>query len=403
MVIGRSRLCSDTDLIIYLKGRVVMKNSRTKNVIKKLLRLPAVAVLLLAAVMLIVPEGAQAASGDKVIRKSIKAGKEDSSVKLTKDNNTVIYEIDVPKADAELGLSVSVGSVSDRLVFTFYYESENNSPIYRSEIYPESNGKIEKKLYFSVLKKGKHYLSISGAGTTSTTGTITVGTSVGYFDLCDEEDNNTYKKAQNLPLDGETRQGFLCNLAEYGLDSDSCDWYTFTTKSEGFFLCGQVVDNPYASISMELYDGRGSSPELKFTYSLSEPQEKLLKTLPAGKYYVKISGMNSLAQKGFFDNQAIYSLSVAPYKELKGFELSKKKLTLTTKGSTSKATLTPELDPSDAIPRTISWKSSNSKVATVEKGVVKGKKKGTAKITCTITDVAGNTKSQTCTVTVKKK
>lgn len=378
-----------------------MKNRATREALRGLFRLLAVAAFAIAAIVMLVPDAAQAA--DNVIKKSVKAGKEDSSVKLTKEKNTVIYEIEVPKNDAELSLDVSIGSVSDRLIFTFYYDSESNSPIYRSEVYPNESGKIAEKWYFSVLKKGKHYLSISGAGTTSTTGTIKLGTEVDYFNLSDKEDNNTYKKAQKLALDGEKNYCFLGKLKDYGLDDDDSDWFVFTTKSEGFFLCGEVIDNPYASITMELYDGSGSKPELKFTYSLSEPQEKLLKMLPAGTYYLRISGMNSSAPGGFFYNQAIYSVSVAPYKELKGFSLSKSKLTLTTKGSTSKATLTPELDPVDAIPRSISWKSSNSKVATVEKGVVKAKKKGTAKITCTITDVAGNTKSQTCTVTVKKK
>ena len=51
---------------------------------------------------------------------------------------------------------------------------------------------------------------------------------------------------------------------------------------------------------------------------------------------------------------------------------------------------------------TAEWQSSNPKVAAVDKnGKVTALKKGTAKITCTVTDSYGNTVSDTCNVTVK--
>ena len=51
---------------------------------------------------------------------------------------------------------------------------------------------------------------------------------------------------------------------------------------------------------------------------------------------------------------------------------------------------------------TAEWQSSNPKVASVDKnGKVTALKKGTAKITCTVTDSNGNTVSDTCNVTVK--
>ncbi len=377
-----------------------MNNTQSKGILKTVLGVLAALAVITAAVAFLAPNPAKAASG--TVTKKLKAGDSDSSAKLTKEANIATYEIDVPKDDRELELEFSAGSVSDRVIVSFWYKSDSNSPIYREDYYPE-DGKISGHLYFSVLESGKYYLSFSGEGKSSTTGKITLKTNLYSFDLSDKEDNNTYKKAQDLPLDGQVRIYFLCSLKEYGLAEDTVDWFKFKIGSEGFFLYAKNEDNVFASVSMELYDGNGSKPELKFTYSLSEPQEKVLRTLPAGTYYLKINWGDSTAKKGFFYNQTIYQLAVAPYKELKSFELSKSKLTLTTKGSSSKATLTPVLNPEDAIPRTVSWKSSNSKVATVEKGVVKGKKKGTAVITCTITDVAGNTKSSTCKVTVKKK
>ncbi len=378
-----------------------MKRERTEKqlILKKVLKVLTTAVLFFVMIGVIMPGKAQAA--ENVIRKSIKAGKGDNSFKLTKDKNIVIYEIDVPKDDSELVIEFNTSNVSDRLIVTFLYKSEDSTPIYREEIYPDNKNKIDIAYGFGVLKAGKHYFKISGEGTTSTTGTIDIKTTVYKEDLNDEEDNNTYKKAQTLATDGKKDYGYLCDLKTYGLDVDMEDWYVFNTKDQGFVLSGAIEQDTYVTAKMELYDGSGSKPTLLFEYSLSEPQQKFLRSLPAGKYYVRIVWDNVVKQRGFFENQAIYSISVTPYVALKDFDL-KSSLSLTTKGSSSKATLEPDIKPSNAVIRTIAWKSSNSKVATVSNGVVKGKKKGTAKITCTITDIAGVTKSKTCKVTVKK-
>ena len=55
-------------------------------------------------------------------------------------------------------------------------------------------------------------------------------------------------------------------------------------------------------------------------------------------------------------------------------------------------------EPQDADEETITWKSSNSKVATVEDGLIKGIKSGTVKIIA----MTPNNISATCTVTVEK-
>lgn len=63
-------------------------------------------------------------------------------------------------------------------------------------------------------------------------------------------------------------------------------------------------------------------------------------------------------------------------------------------------TLKVTVNPSNADNKTVIWKSSNTKVATVtQKGVVKGIKPGTAKITVTAKD--GSKKSASCKITVK--
>ena len=66
------------------------------------------------------------------------------------------------------------------------------------------------------------------------------------------------------------------------------------------------------------------------------------------------------------------------------------------------ATIKPNITADDGAKYTVKYESSNPKVASVDKnGKVTALKKGTAKITCTVTDSNGNMVSDTCTVTVK--
>ena len=62
----------------------------------------------------------------------------------------------------------------------------------------------------------------------------------------------------------------------------------------------------------------------------------------------------------------------------------------------------PNITADEGAKYTVKYESSNPKVASVDKnGKVTALKKGTAKITCTVTDSNGNTVSDTCNVTVK--
>ncbi len=81
-------------------------------------------------------------------------------------------------------------------------------------------------------------------------------------------------------------------------------------------------------------------------------------------------------------------------KAVSSVTLNKKSATLLT-GKT--ITLKASIKPSDATDKTLTWSSSNKKIATVnKKGVVKGLKKGTVTITAT----TGNGKKATCKITV---
>ena len=65
-------------------------------------------------------------------------------------------------------------------------------------------------------------------------------------------------------------------------------------------------------------------------------------------------------------------------------------------------TLKPTIKADDGVKYTVKYSSSNTKVATVdENGKVYAAKKGSATITCTVTDSNGNTVQDTCKVTVK--
>ena len=66
------------------------------------------------------------------------------------------------------------------------------------------------------------------------------------------------------------------------------------------------------------------------------------------------------------------------------------------------ANLSPEISADEGAKYTVKYESSNPKVAAVDKNSkVTALKKGSAKITCTVTDSNGNTVSDTCNVTVK--
>lgn len=65
------------------------------------------------------------------------------------------------------------------------------------------------------------------------------------------------------------------------------------------------------------------------------------------------------------------------------------------------ATIKPTIKADDGAKYTVEYSSSNTKVATVDKnGKVYGAKKGSATITCTVTDSNGNVATDTCKVTV---
>lgn len=100
-----------------------------------------------------------------------------------------------------------------------------------------------------------------------------------------------------------------------------------------------------------------------------------------------------------FATVSVAFTSSAATKKVTKVKLNKTSLTMYT---TQTVKLKATISPSNASNKKVTWKSSNTKVATVDsKGNVKAVKKGTATITCTAKD--GSKKKATCKVTVNKK
>ena len=107
--------------------------------------------------------------------------------------------------------------------------------------------------------------------------------------------------------------------------------------------------------------------------------------LPKGTYYLKIEGRKN--------NPGNYSFKLS-CPSANTVKLNKTSVTL---GKGENFTLTATVNPTNAHDKTITWKTSNSKVATVKNGKITAKKAGTVTITAT----SANGKKATCKVTVK--
>lgn len=107
----------------------------------------------------------------------------------------------------------------------------------------------------------------------------------------------------------------------------------------------------------------------------------------------------------YYNNEEkVYDLAAleqgtADYKVAKIYSVDVSDITMNYKKST---TITPSITADDGAKYTVKYSSSNTKVATVDQnGKVYAAKKGSATITCTVTDSNGNTVQDTCKVTVK--
>ena len=133
------------------------------------------------------------------------------------------------------------------------------------------------------------------------------------------------------------------------------------------------------------------TPSDAFTYYSWSSSNSTVATVEKGKVTAKKVGTATITAKTSNGKTASCTITVKPAPTAVSLDRTSVELQV---GKTCK--LTPTLTPSDAFTY-YSWSSSDSTVATVEKGKVTAKKVGTA----TITVKTSNGKTKTCTVKVK--
>lgn len=132
----------------------------------------------------------------------------------------------------------------------------------------------------------------------------------------------------------------------------------------------------------------------EITYKSSNA--KVAKVSKTGKITIVGKGNAKITVTASLDAKKSISFNIKAIKQVTGVTLNKKNLTLKTNDT---AKLTATLSPTDASDKTLTWKSSNSKVATVDsKGNVKGVNIGTA--TITVTSKSNTKKTSSCTISV---
>jgi hypothetical protein len=166
------------------------------------------------------------------------------------------------------------------------------------------------------------------------------------------------------------------------------DWFHVESKITKPTL---IVKNASSDcLDFEIYDVDGVM--LK-EFSVYKAESKTMQlNLEEKNFYIRVdAGVNN---KSYIGN---YTVAVNDKVSVTKVSLNKTRAELR-KGKTLilKATITP----SNVANKTVTWKSSNSSIATVDKnGKVTAKKAGIVTITCTAND--GSKKSATCRITVK--
>ena len=203
------------------------------------------------------------------------------------------------------------------------------------------------------------------------------------------EFNNGFTTADLIEL-GTTYNGNLYS-------SEDEDYYKFRLSKKGYinFAFGhQMMDDDNMYYEITLYN---SNQEKVYTTKSSGYKRTVTSgnmQLSAGTYYIKVT-QYWYGTSNFTTNP--YSIRVqVPTIKVTSIKLNKKWVGLNRGGTT---TLKATVSPYNASNKTVTWKSSNTKVATVSStGKVTAKATGTAVITCTAKDGSG--KKATCKITV---
>lgn len=157
----------------------------------------------------------------------------------------------------------------------------------------------------------------------------------------------------------------------------------------------QGADKAYSSITLKATVKPSKAAKVKFTTS----NKKIATVTAKGVVKAKKAGKVTITAKAG-SKKAVCKITVKKVsKKIKKITVKKSKVTVYV-GKTSKISTT--VTPKKVTIKKLAYKTSNKKIATVTaKGVIKGVKAGTAKITVAAVD--GSNKKATVAVTVKKK
>ncbi len=213
-----------------------------------------------------------------------------------------------------------------------------------------------------------------------------------YFTLSSNKDGEMYVEVEEILDEGgedigeavqiKTNQTYKNMLTP----SYDIDWFYVETKKKNAQLVLTNGGDPYQTLSTTLYVAVYDSDKVEIEHvGIDTSKTKTINLNLSDKAcFIKVHA-----------RELNYTMAVVEEANATKIKLNKSKLTLKKgKTSTLKVTATPKEADTN-----LTWKSSNTKVATVDKnGKIKAKKKG--KVTITVTD-KNSGKKATCTVTVK--
>lgn len=206
-------------------------------------------------------------------------------------------------------------------------------------------------------------------------------------------------------------------------------WITINEPTKGIdkikikkcAMCGEELDtqvfplvlsNKITLNKIQIDLDNGKSTTVKTTVTPTNATNKKLKWTTSNTKVAIVNNQGKITAKGkgvaiikvmALDGSSKYAICKVTVKQpVTSVKLNKKSATLKVKGNAKQKTVTLKATvyPKNANNKAVSWKSSNSKIATVNsKGKVIAKKRGTCYITATAKD--GSKKSAKCKVVVK--
>lgn len=166
--------------------------------------------------------------------------------------------------------------------------------------------------------------------------------------------------------------------------------------NDEFTLDGAVDGNSYMIYGIKDYSDKLLVSSENLVYADQSVAENKTVTLP---YRAEEENNVTVIAVGDFGNGTETKILSPQESKASVNSVSVSDVTLNYKKS---ATIKPTVKADDGAEYTVEYSSSNTKVATVdENGKIYGAKKGSATITCTVTDSNGNIVADTCKVTVK--